>query len=68
MWNFNFKVMEKEIGRICKECLELLGGPLSEMVATAITKGYELGFERCKKLYGINDEKFLKEQSEIENV
>ena len=68
MWNFNFRVMEKEIRSICKECLELLGGPLSDMIVTAIMKGYELGFERCKKLYGINDEKFLKEQSKIENV
>ena len=61
-------MMEKEIERICKECLGLLHESLSEMVVTAIMKGYELGFERCKKLYGINDEKFLKEQSKIENV
>ena len=60
--------MEKEIGRICNECLELSREPLSEMIATAIMKGYDLGFEKAKKLYGIRDEKFLKEQSEIENV
>lgn len=60
--------MEKEIGRICKECLELLREPLSNMIATAIMKGYELGFEKAKKLYGINDEKFLEEQSKIEIV
>ena len=68
MWNFNFKVMEKEIERICKECFGLLHEPLSEMIATAIMKGYDLGFEKAKKLYGINDEKFLEEQSKIEIV
>lgn len=60
--------MEREIERICKECFGLLREPLSEAIVIAVMKGYDLGFEKAKKLYGIRDEKFLKEQSEIENV
>ena len=58
--------MEQFIIEAIQEFMHTIGNPLSDAVAKLLMKAYERGFEDCKKFYHIDDDKFLKEQEEIE--
>ena len=58
--------MEEFIKKTCEEFFQGLTIPLGKAVGETIAKSYNEGWEACKKFYNINDEKFLKEQEDIE--
>ena len=58
--------MEQFIKETIQEFMQTIDNSLSDAVAKLFMKAYEKGFEACKKFYRIDDDKFLKEQEEIE--
>ena len=58
--------MEQFLKETKEQFFQSVEGTLSLAVAEIATKCYNDGWEACKKFYRIDDDKFLKEQEDIE--
>ena len=58
--------MEQFIKEATQEFMQAIDYSFVDTLSDLIAKAYNKGFDACKKAYHIDDDKFLKEQEEIE--
>lgn len=58
--------MEQFIKEATQEFMQAIDYSFVDALGDLIAKSYNKGFEDCKNAYHIDDDKFLKEQEEIE--
>lgn len=58
--------MEQFIKEATQEFMQAIEYSFVDALCDLIAKSYNKGFEDCKNAYHIDDDKFLKEQEEIE--